>query len=151
MAGNENSGGFRPDAPQNNPANVSPLGGAGQSGQPKPGYTGFAYGENSALEAQASGARLAAAPTPTPMPMAPVTPITAPSSRPGEPVTTGIATGEGAGPEALNLPTPVQETNTGFNTSIQAYAPVLSYVASLPNTSKETRQAIATLLREASV
>jgi hypothetical protein len=41
----ENRGGMRPTAPQNNPANVSGTGGAGQSGQ----YTGFAYGENSKL------------------------------------------------------------------------------------------------------
>jgi hypothetical protein len=149
MAGNENSGGYRPTAPQNNPANVSALGGAGQSGQVKPGYTGFAYGQNSALEAQAAGAPLAEAPTP--MPMAPVTSLTAPSDRPNEPVTTGVAMGAGAGPEALALPTPAEPTNTGFNISIQAYAPVLSYVASLESTSKETRQVIATLLREANV
>ena len=38
----ENRGGMRPTAPQNNPANVSGTGGAGQSGN----YTGFAYGQN---------------------------------------------------------------------------------------------------------
>jgi hypothetical protein len=38
----ENRGGMRPTAPQNNPANVSGTGGAGQNGN----YTGFAYGEN---------------------------------------------------------------------------------------------------------
>lgn len=41
----ENRGGMRPTAPQNNPANVSGTGGAGQSGN----YTGFGYGQNSAL------------------------------------------------------------------------------------------------------
>ena len=30
MAGNKNSGGFRPTAPQNNPANVNAMGGNGQ-------------------------------------------------------------------------------------------------------------------------
>tara|TARA_R110000868_G_scaffold196966_1_gene443086 strand:+ start:722 stop:1171 length:450 start_codon:yes stop_codon:yes gene_type:complete len=149
MAGNENSGGLRPTASQNNPANVSALGGAGQSGQPKPGYTGFAYGQNSALEAQAAGAPLAAGPTPTPM--APITSLTAPSDRPNEPVTTGVAMGAGAGPEALALPTPTTPDNIAFNISIKSYAPALSYVASLENTSKETRQIIATLLREADV
>jgi hypothetical protein len=39
------SGGMRPGAPQNNPANVSGTGGAGQSGN----YTGFGYGENKAI------------------------------------------------------------------------------------------------------
>ena len=32
MAGNQNSGGDRPTAPQNNPANISATGGAGQMG-----------------------------------------------------------------------------------------------------------------------
>ena len=45
MAGNKNSGGYRPNAPQNNPANVSATGGAGQSGN----YTGFGYGQNQEL------------------------------------------------------------------------------------------------------
>lgn len=36
------SGGDRPDAPQNNPMNISATGGNGQSGD----YTGFAYGQN---------------------------------------------------------------------------------------------------------
>jgi len=36
------SGGDRPTAPQNNPMNVSAVGGAGQSGD----YKGFAYGQN---------------------------------------------------------------------------------------------------------
>lgn len=43
----ENRGGMRPTAPQNNPANVSGTGGAGQSGN----YSGFAYGQNSQLNA----------------------------------------------------------------------------------------------------
>lgn len=43
----ENRGGVRPTAPQNNPANVSATGGAGQSGD----YTGFAYGQNAQLNA----------------------------------------------------------------------------------------------------
>lgn len=46
MAGVEGqSGGFRPNAAQNNPMNVSGIGGAGQSGD----YKGFAYGQNQAI------------------------------------------------------------------------------------------------------
>jgi hypothetical protein len=41
----ENRGGMRPTAPQNNPANVNGLGGSGTSGD----YTGFAYGQNQAI------------------------------------------------------------------------------------------------------
>ena len=38
-----------------------------------------------------------------PVAQAPVTPLYAPTERPSEPVTTGIAMGDGAGPEALMM------------------------------------------------
>jgi hypothetical protein len=38
-----------------------------------------------------------------PIPQTPVTPLFAPSQRPDEPITNGIAMGEGAGPEALMM------------------------------------------------
>jgi hypothetical protein len=41
----ETRGGYQPKAPQNNPANVNGLGGNGTSGD----YTGFAYGQNQAI------------------------------------------------------------------------------------------------------
>lgn len=41
----EKRGGYQPNAPQNNPANVNGLGGNGTSGD----YTGFAYGQNQAI------------------------------------------------------------------------------------------------------
>lgn len=64
MAGNENSGGFRPNAPQNNPANVNALGGNGQSGtQALKPMSGLAYGQNQALEQQGRSAALAGDPT----------------------------------------------------------------------------------------
>jgi hypothetical protein len=67
MAGNENSGGFRPNAPQNNPANVNALGGNGQSGTQafKP-MGGLDYGQNQALEQQGRSAALAGDPTAMP-------------------------------------------------------------------------------------
>ena len=40
---------------------------------------------------------------------APVTPLFAPTQRPTEPITTGIALGEGAGPEVLGMRPMVQE------------------------------------------
>jgi hypothetical protein len=51
------SGGNRPGAPQNNPANVSAMGGNGQSGKIRAqDYTGFPYGQNGALEEQGKAA-----------------------------------------------------------------------------------------------
>jgi hypothetical protein len=110
MAGNQNSGGMRPTAPQNNPANVSGVGGAGQSGTQAPQYiSGLPYGQGQATMQQQQSAPMAGSPTPTaapmPMPSLPsVTPLTAPTERPDEPLTAGMDFGPGPGSEALNLP-----------------------------------------------
>ena len=103
MAGNENSGGYRPTAPQNNPANVSATGGAGQSGTQGAKYIpGLPYGEGQATMAQQQAAPMQGeAPTPA---MPDIMPLTAPTSRPSEPITTGMDFGPGAGSEVLNLP-----------------------------------------------
>lgn len=108
MAGNENSGGMRPTAPQNNPANVSATGGNGQSGQAKPGYTGFAYGQNGALDAQAGAAKMQQAPAPTAAPapasmasiLGGLMPLDA-DSQDSLPISDGVDTGRGRGSEAL--------------------------------------------------
>ena len=104
MAGNENSGGFRPDAPQNNPANVSGTGGAGQSGN----YTGFAYGQNQATNEQASAAPMGVQSTNSMIPAAAlkqVVPLTAPSETPEREITYGMPFDDAtAGPEVISLP-----------------------------------------------
>lgn len=108
MAGNENSGGFRPTAPQNNPANISATGGNGQSGQANPGYTGFAYGQNGALEAQAGAAKMEQAPSPTSAPapasmasiLGGLMPLDA-DSQDDLPISDGVDVGRGRGSEAL--------------------------------------------------
>jgi hypothetical protein len=64
MAGNQNSGGMRPTAPQNNPANVNALGGNGQSGtQSLMPMTGLTWGTNQATEDIGRAAPLAGNPT----------------------------------------------------------------------------------------
>lgn len=105
MAGNKNSGGFRPTAPQNNPANVSATGGAGQSGtQPARYIAGLPYGEGQATMQQQMSAPMAGPNAPT-APMLPsITPLTAPTERPAEPLTAGMDFGAGPGSEVLNLP-----------------------------------------------
>jgi hypothetical protein len=111
MAGNKNSGGMRPTAPQNNPANVSGTGGAGQSGTQAAKYIpGLPYGQGQETMQQQMSAPMAG---PTPVPSLPsVTPLTAPTERPNEPLTHGMDFGPGAGSEALNLPQerPLSET-----------------------------------------
>jgi hypothetical protein len=144
----ENRGGFRPTAPQNNPANVSGTGGAGQSGD----YSGFAYGQNKALnESRVAGNKAVASMAPRPVNMPPAsgveaTPITDATSRPDENVMAGLTPyGQPNDPSALGLPQ--APDNAQFNQSLNSYAPVLDFIQSRPETSKETRQALQLLMR----
>jgi len=108
MAGNQNSGGMRPTAPQNNPANVNPLGGDGQSGQPNPNYTGFGYAQTGEINNTAAAATMAKTPE---APKALKSELTGrglnnlPSLNELEPtgkyISDGIQFGRGAGSEAL--------------------------------------------------
>ena len=106
------------------------------------------YGEGKATQEIKSGAKLATTPDTRPTPASrireqAVTPLYAPTERPDEPVTAGIDRGAGAGSDALMVNQPADYTN--FNANIQSYTPVLSYIASLQNTSPETRRAIRQL------
>jgi hypothetical protein len=108
----ENRGGYRPTAPQNNPANVSATGGAGQSGtQPARYISGLPYGEGQATMQQQQSAPMAGPNAPSASSANPMetmlpslTPLSAPTERPNEPITTGMDFGAGPGSEALNLP-----------------------------------------------
>lgn len=139
-------GGYRPTAPQNNPANVNPMGGNGQSGRD---YTGFAYGENKAINEQQASAPMAAATTPSFTPTNPVrnlpqaTPITAPTQRPDEPVTTGSPTGPGAGTEALMLPS--QQDTDEDRARLISYLPALEAAAQSPNSTQAFRNYVRVL------
>jgi len=145
----ENRGGAN-GGPQYNPANVSGTGGAGQSGRVAQGY---AYGMNKQINEQAAGAPLANARTSSagssPMgamsSMPPVTPITAPSEMPDQPVTDGVPIGAGNN-SIPGLPQTAPADNTQFNATLQAYYPVLSYIASRPETSTETRNVLSALM-----
>ena len=103
-------GGYRQPA---NPAPVSGPGALSQrtdggavegmsAPQAKQDWTGLPYGDNKAVNDQQSAADLAGNGVPN-MP-SPVVPLSAPTQRPNEPVTTGIPTGPGAGTESRPLP-----------------------------------------------
>jgi hypothetical protein len=107
----ENRGGMRPSAPQNNPANVSAVGGSGQSGQASTYISGLPYGQGQATMQQQQSAPMAKAPVPSASPMAPdmnllagamsdVVPLDAPSQD-NRPVTDGVDVGPGSGSDAL--------------------------------------------------
>ena len=127
------SGGNRPTAPQNNPANISATGGAGQSGN----YTGFAYGQNgqlnsSRVEGNAAVASVSAANPPEPS-MPPLETLTDNIGGKYSDITDGSAHGSPIGPDAL--PANISaDTRAAENQAIaKQYLPDLIHAASFPD------------------
>lgn len=167
MAVQENRGGYRPTAKQNNINSVSATGGNGQNGrkaqkamQLRPSGGGQ-YGATKALQQQISGAEgvpstapaAAGGPVPMRIPMSqlgPIPGITEPTGREAEDITTGsLASPVGMmtpGPEALTLPGG-GVGDTKFKANIQAYYPIIAYISGRDDTSEDTRQILNTLMR----
>lgn len=107
------SGGDRPMAPQNNPANVSGVGGNGQSGTQAPMYMpGLGYGQggqnmanqSSAVLAGNPTAAVAASSTSSAPAVAPIVGLNDPTQRPDQVLTYGSDSGPGPDSSILNLP-----------------------------------------------
>jgi hypothetical protein len=141
MTGQPGRSGGANGGPQYNPANVSATGGDGQSGQARPEYTGFAYGQNGALDAQAGAAKMEKAPNPSmaaapaPASMASIlgglTPLDA-ESQDSLPISDGVDVGRGRGSEALP---PALNTDTRITENLdlmKRYLPDLIDAARLP-------------------
>ena len=147
------SGGPRPDAPQNNPANINLLGGNGQSGNgtqaPKyiPGMKSLGS-TGVATMAQQDAAPLAGS-TPTPKAAVPrvasATPLTearsltAPSDFPDEDITTGALIGSTPGPETLMMPQEPEVINDPDLNLVREYFPVIELWAQQIDTSQGTK------------
>jgi hypothetical protein len=164
-------GGFRPSAPQNNPASVSATGGNGQSGkyvaekvakatQLRP--SGFPQGENKALAEQMSAggnvASTASAANPASQAPAPAMggiadmmsaarPIT---SEPEQylPITDGVDFGPGRGSEVM--PPSLQQDNRQIENVdlIRRYMPDLLNAARMPGAPDSYKRMINSLMRE---
>lgn len=114
-------------------------------------YQSEGYGDGVAYDTAKAGAPLAKSPdvrgaTNTAVRQAAAqaapTPLYAPTERPNEPITTGIDMGEGRGSDALMMRQP---DDSEFRNAMKDYMPVIAYIASLPNTSPETRRALRQL------
>ena len=106
----ENRGGFRPDAPQNNPANISATGGDGQSGnatQPAKYIAGMPYGEGQATMQQQMAAPMQGTEQ-VGTSRLDITPLTAETKFKDEPITAGSDFGPGPDSSILNLPSTEQ-------------------------------------------
>jgi len=128
------SGGMRPGAPQNNPANVSGTGGAGQSGD----YTGFAYGQNQEVNQQRVQGNQAVASTKTPtasanpyegINMPQLGTLFDPTTRPDEPITAGVDFGPGPGSEVLPRGLMNSTANDENAKIVAQYLPDLAFAA----------------------
>jgi hypothetical protein len=113
-------------------------------------YQSQSYGDATAYNADKSGAPLATtggiklsqAPTVRPGAAPAGVGLYDPTQRPNEPITHGINIGDGGGSDVLAMRQP---DDSGFRMNIDSAKPVLAYIADLPNTSPETRAAIAQL------
>lgn len=150
MAGNQNSGGMRPTASQNNPANISATGGNGQSGkgtQAARYIPGMPYGQGQATMQQQKSAPMFAGPQPqaAPRPSLPnVVGLTEPTTRPEEPITAGIPMGPGPGTEALNLPSQIANQDPDIE-MVRRFLPAMEFWASQPGASQATKDYVVYL------
>jgi hypothetical protein len=136
------SGGDRPGAPQNNPMNINPMGGNGQSGM-NTDYTGFGYGQNKALNQSRVQGNQAVQSISANMPsseamygginMPQLGTLLDPTTNPAEPISAGVDFGKGVDSSAL--PKNFQNnTRPDENAAIMAnYLPDLAVAAQSPN------------------
>jgi hypothetical protein len=144
----ETRGGMRPTAPQNNPANISATGGAGQSGtQPAKYISGMPYGQGQELMAQQTAAPMAGKP-PMPVFAKELGTLLDPTNNPDEPITAGVDMGPGPGsdilPKNINADTRADENKM----IVQKYLPTLLYAANLPDTPDSYKRFINYLLEQ---
>lgn len=155
MAGNENSGGFRPTAPQNNPANVSATGGAGQSGtQPARYISGLPYGEGQATMQQQMSAPMAATSTPAPANIesmisdGTLNTLLSETDRPEEPITAGASVGPGPGPEVLPRSITGDVRDRENAQVVAKYIPVLLEAAKIPDAPDSYKRFVNSLIEQ---
>ena len=134
----DNRGGMRPNAPQNNPANVSATGGNGQSGTQAPKYIpGMRAMGSSGVEtmAQQGGAKMAGS-SPQPQGLSELSPLTAETEFRDQPITDGAPIGDGANSVA-NLPMGVSEDPD--IQSAREHLPILEWWATQPGATQSTK------------
>lgn len=96
------------------------------------------YGEQQAYQAQQQGAPMAGDSGQAPSGGPSVIPMSAGTQRPGEPVTSGAASGAGPGLASLGLP---NQSNQDVK-NLQSYLPVLQFMANQNNASWALRNLV---------
>ena len=97
-----------------------------------------AYGEQKEFQNIQGAAKMAGAPAGSPTNMRPqmpqVTPLSAPTQRPDEPVTAGSPSGPGGGPASIGMGMNMAEQSKIDASQIAEYLPSLELMANRPNT-----------------
>lgn len=144
----ETRGGLRPTAPQNNPANISATGGAGQSGTQAAKYIpGMPYGQGQELMAQQTSAPMAGM-SPMPVFAKELGTLLDPTNNPDEPVTAGVDMGPGPGSDILPKNISADTRADENKMIVQKYLPTLLYAANLPDTPDSYKRFINYLLEQ---
>lgn len=148
MAGNENSGGMRPTAPQNN-MGVSATGGAGsKDGQPNRYISGMPYGQGQATMQQQQSAPMSAGPA---MPQGtPIGTLLDPTNNPSEPITAGVDFGAGPGSEVLPKNISADTRVTDNLDIIKKYFPAMSRASQLQDAPDSYKRFLSYLASEIS-
>lgn len=148
MPNDSDHGGYR------RPSRPAPASGPGAKSQRTDGgpskmdITGEPYGQNDFREIQ-SGAPLgspagpSAAVAPAGVDTSGLTPLDAPSARPGEPVTDGAALGPGAGAEAIGADRATVDPQDAER--LRGYLPALIELANRPDSTVELRNYVRTV------
>lgn len=156
MAGNANSGGYRPTAPQNN-TGVSATGGAGsKDGVPNTRYTGFGYGQNSEINSSITSGL----PMGTPQQSStisdlitagsgnPLNTLFSETDNPAEPVTAGAPIGDGPGPEVLPKNLSGDSRLLENRAIVEKYLPILLEGAKVPGAPQSYKQFLNFLMEQ---
>jgi hypothetical protein len=146
MAGNQNSGGDRPTAPQNN-MGISATGGAGsKDGQPNRYISGGKYGEGQALMQQQQSAPMSSGPAmPQGKPMGTLLDLT---NNPSEPITAGVDFGRGPGSEVLPRNISADTRSTDNLDIIKKYFPAMTRASQLEDAPDSYKRFLSYLASE---
>lgn len=156
MAGNENSGGMRPTAPQNN-TGVSATGGAGSAdGVPNTRYSGFNYGENSEINSSITSGMAMGTPNQTSAMSDlitsgsgnPLNTFFSDTDNPEEPITAGAPIGDGPGIEALPRNLSNDSRVIENRAIVEKYLPILLEGAKIPDAPQTYKQFLNFLMEQ---
>jgi len=146
----ENRGGLRPTASQNNPANVSATGGAGQSGTQAAKYIpGLPYGQGQETMQQQMSAPMAGATSPQmPAPNMNFNTLLSETDNPLEPITAGASIGPGPGREVLPKSLTGDNRDAENAQIVAKYIPMLMEAAKIPDAPDSYKRFVNNLIEQ---